>query len=378
MKICLYPYTEGSGIGTYIIEAANALRRYTPEKILVIGEAKELAEKNGLFFYPTPRHHSFSRLRQLPPISYIQPFFFGKRMSALVHSIKPDIFHTADHLPYHAITAPVVGVGWDFPKGLFGAWKLARMYSSLFLLPYRFLREMEMSIKDYAAMQKVNIILGVTHHVTDKLQKKGYPALYFPPGITMPRGKNVKKSEHLMLTFIARHHIGVKRKGLWHFLDALLLVKKRNPGLSFSLTLIGEIPQGFSLEKYALLKPHIHLLGLLSREKTMERIAQSHLLVAPSLYDEFGYVVLEAQALGTPALVSSHNHAFQELVMNKDLAVDIFDRHVFAMKLLGLLKDKEKLIKLGNEAQQFVAQQYAWEKKVPELMKVYEKVIHSR
>lgn len=375
MNICLYPYSEGSGIGTYIIELANALKQYSNETISVIGEAKELAEKNGLVFYPTPRHHSFPRLRQLPPISYIQPLFFGKQMSALVHRIKPDIFHTADHLPYHAIRVPLVGVGWDFPKGVLGAWRLARNYSTISLLPYRFMRELEMSIKDYAAMQKVKIILGVTHHVTEKLQRQGYPVVYFPPGIILSQKRDTKKNDHLTLTFVGRHHIGVKRKGLWYLLDALLLVKKRNPSLSFSLHLIGEIPRGFSLEKYILLKPHIRLLGLLPREKTMERIAQSHLLIAPSLYDEFGYAVLEAQACGTPALVSTHNHAFRELVVNSELAIDIFNTQMFAEKLGRFLKDKERLVQLGKEAQHFVAQNYSWEQKVPELLKIYEKII---
>ncbi|MBI4440747.1 glycosyltransferase family 4 protein [Candidatus Woesearchaeota archaeon] len=370
MKICLYPYTEGSGIGTYIIELAHALKE-TNNEIIVIGEAKDVAEKNMLCFYPSPaKTFSFlgDKIKQLPPFSSIDPFFVGKEVSALINRIDPDIVHTADHLPYHTIRAPVIGVAWDFPKGVKECMVLARRYAPFFQLPYRIVREIEMSIKDYFALQKVRCVLGVTNFVTETLVKKGYRALYFPPGITIPKGR-VKKKEELTMTFVGRHHIWTKRKGLYLLFNALENVKQ-----NFTLEIMGEIPPYFAvvLNKYPTLKPKIKLLGLLPREETLFHIAQSHLLVAPSLYDEFGYAILEAEAAGTPALVSRDNTAFRERVHHQKLAIDVFDKHEFARTLQDLLSNKQQLITLGEEAREFIKHEYAWDKKIPQLLKIYD------
>lgn len=377
MRICLYPYSEGSGIGTYIIELAHALKK-TEHEIVVIGEAEELAKKNNIKFYKTPktRFSLFGRVKQLPPFSYFDPLFFGKKLSALINGLNADIVHTADHLPCHSIKAPIVSVGWDFPKSPKGNWELAKKYSTIAMLPYRFVRETEMSIKDFFALRKTNVILGITHYVTDSLIKKGYNAIYFPPGITM-QDKEYKKNDALTLTFVGRHHIWIKRKGLKYLLDALTIVKRKNESLQFDLQLIGEIPSGFNnvLEKYSTIKNNIKIIGLMPREKTMESIGKSHLLVAPSLYDEFGYVVLEAQSLGTAVLVSSHNPAFCELT-NEKLRVDIFDANKFANALEAII-DKHVLIKLGKESKKFVTETYSWDKKVPELLKIYENILKN-
>ncbi len=375
MKICLYPYTEGSGIGTYIIELAAALSKH--HDVHVIGEAKELAEKNKLQFHQVPStlFALLRRVKQLPPFSLIEPFFFGPRLSALVNSIHPDIFHTADHLPYHTITVPIIGVAWDFPKRPRECCKLAAKYSSVLLLPYRCIREMEMSIKDHLALQKVKLSLGITHYVTNALAEKGYNVIYFPPGITLPEQKEKKKetkNETLTITFVGRHHILTKRKGLRYLLDALAMVHDRNHSLQFTLQLIGEIPPRFTnvREKYSQLQ--IHVLGLLPREEALAYIARSHLLVAPSLYDEFGYAVLEAQALGTAALVSKHNPSFSELV-DKEFTVDIYNPEEFSRVLEHLLSNKQRLISIGKDAKEFV-KEYFWQRKIPALTKLYKDV----
>lgn len=376
MKICLYPYTEGSGIGTYIIELAHALKE-TKNEIVVIGEAKDVAEKNKLCFYQSPAK-TFSvlgdKIKQLPPFSSIDPFFWGKELSRLINKIDPDVVHTADHLPYHTIRAPVIGVAWDFPKGIKESILLSKKYAPFFQLPYRILREIEMSIKDYFALQKTKCVLGVTHYVTDALVQKGYNALYFPPGITMPK-TNVKKNERLTITFVGRHHIWTKRKGLYLLLDAL-----ENVNQDFVLEIMGEIPPYFPviLNKYPVIKPKLRLLGLIPREETLYRIAQSHLLVAPSLYDEFGYAILEAEAFGTPALVSRDNISFRERVHNKKLAINVFDKQEFVNALKSLLSNKEELITLGKEARQFIGKEYSWENKIPQLLKIYEENKLSR
>ena len=99
-----------------------------------------------------------------------------------------------------------------------------------------------------------------------------------------------------------------KHKSLDCLLDAFCLAKSE--GLRHKLIIIGEKEKfrsgdnSFLKKLDSLENDAVSFAGHISDEKLMEYLAQSQLLVQPSLYEGFGLPPLEAMVLGTHALVS--------------------------------------------------------------------------
>ena len=75
------------------------------------------------------------------------------------------------------------------------------------------------------------------------------------------------------------------------------------PGAEYWI--VGDGPQRSMLEALAIthgLGQRVRFLGRLPRDETLDRLAQCHILVHPSLHDSSGWVALEAMAAGRPVL----------------------------------------------------------------------------
>jgi glycogen(starch) synthase len=98
------------------------------------------------------------------------------------------------------------------------------------------------------------------------------------------------------------------RKGIGPFGQALPAVLATHPDLH--VVLIGrEDPEGaaaiaqFKKDVQAVAQ-RVHLLGALPRDQTLAIVARAELAVVPSLWESFGFVVVEAMALGVPVIGS--------------------------------------------------------------------------
>lgn len=368
MKICLNPYLEGSGIGTYTLELARYLANHKEHEVIVIGDKKLENSRYNIKVYQNPKKRSF--FFEVPPISWVYGPWQDYKISKLINQINPDVFHNSDHLAFNITRCPTIAVGWDYPKGLINCIRLAMQYEKKYLLPYRIIREIEMSIKDWFAHKKAKKVLCVTNHVKNNLGSKG---IFLPPGIHQ-QPNDEKKFEKLTITFIGRNHIWTKRKGLRYLFDSLILIEKHYK-IDYDLILIGKVPKNFNkiLNKYNQIKHHVKIKNLLPREETLRIIKKSHLLAAPSLYDEFNFGVLEALSYGIPVIASKHNHSFQEMVGNDaGICVDIYNKKEFATELLKLIKNKEKIKILSENAIKKVKNNYSWESVGPKILQVYE------
>jgi|GEM_PF-6765943 len=368
MRICLNPYVEGSGIGTYILELANYLAENTEHEIIAIGDTK-LAHHPKIKVYQTPKKNSF--WTQVPPISWFYFVWEDFLISRLVNSIRPDVFHTSDNVVFNTIKCPTVQVGWDYPRGPIDCIKLTMSYERRWLLPYRILRELEMGLRGWYVNKTVTKVLGVTKHVTSKLYSNG---VFIPPGINI-RKNDEKRSDKFTITFVARNHLWIKRKGLRFLLDALMLIESDK--VEYDLVLIGNVPKGFEsvLQKYDPIKRHIQIKGLLPRAETLKLIKRSHFLAAPSLYEEFGFAIIEAMSYGIPIIASNGNESFKEMIGAGGICVDIKNAKLFSLELHKLIMSQELLKKLSENAISQISKNYSWDKIIPDILKLYKETI---
>jgi glycosyltransferase involved in cell wall biosynthesis len=91
--------------------------------------------------------------------------------------------------------------------------------------------------------------------------------------------------------------------------------------------------------------------GWLRRDRALKILASSALLVHPSLYESFGYVIVEAYALGKPVVAHRAPYS-RELVeeMGAGLTVNTFDEEKFSKALLALLTDGDLYKRFSSKA----------------------------
>jgi glycosyltransferase involved in cell wall biosynthesis len=95
--------------------------------------------------------------------------------------------------------------------------------------------------------------------------------------------------------------------------------------------------------------------------------------VMPSLYEGFGFPVLEAMACGTP-VVSANTGALREIVSNAGVQVCPHDADTLACTLLALLKDQRQQLLLRRAGRDRAAK-FAWTATVQRTAAVYNQLV---
>jgi glycosyltransferase involved in cell wall biosynthesis len=89
----------------------------------------------------------------------------------------------------------------------------------------------------------------------------------------------------------------------------------------------------------------------------------------PSLYEGFGFPVLEAMACGTP-VVTSNISSLPEIVGEAGVLVDPLSIEGIKLGILKAGQDRDSLIKLGITR----AQDFSWASTASQVLEVYEKI----
>jgi len=109
--------------------------------------------------------------------------------------------------------------------------------------------------------------------------------------------------------------------------------------------------------------------GEVSDEEKLEALASCDILAAPSDYEAFGIVLLEAMALGK-AVIATNAGGMPSVVGNCGFVFDKNNPEDLKEKLQKLLSDKglrEKFGKLGRKK----AENYTWEKQAEKIERIY-------
>lgn len=365
MRIVTYPHTSRSGIGTYILEITQYLKK--SNMVFAIGDTDatdfELSRNTGVWMITPPKAliNRFKPLDMFPPLVYLDYYLRSKGISKIINTIQPDFFVYSTLTPFLKTDVKKIEIAWDYPKSVIDCFKLAKKYSPWFLLPYFFLREIEFSIMNYFSLRGADKIFTVSSKVENELKQRGYNAKYISPGINILPTQ--QKYDKLTLCFAGRNHIFTKRKGLKHLLGALLLLEPKLKSVDYQLMVVGRIPKYANKilsTKYKGIQHRITLTGEVNREKWMEIISKCHLLIAPSYHDEFGFVVLESMMFGTP-VIASNNPSFMDLIDSRSgICMDPKRTDVFA-KELEFMMDINRLKEMGDWARRRVIENFSWD-----------------
>lgn len=118
--------------------------------------------------------------------------------------------------------------------------------------------------------------------------------------------------------------------------------------------------------------------GKLPREQTLSRLAESHVLVHPSLHDSGGWVCLEAMAagrpviclnLGGPAVQVTKDTGFKVAATEPEQSID-----GLAKAMVQLATNAELRLQMGQAGKALVQEQHSWQAKGKQLAQLYESI----
>jgi glycogen synthase len=168
----------------------------------------------------------------------------------------------------------------------------------------------------------------------------------------------------------------VTTKGLGVLLEAVRILIQQNR--LFQLRIIGDGPERVSLEELAhelALDSHVHFLGRVPQAQVPEILAQTDLVVVPSLGGEvFGMVVAENMSRGL-TVVASDLGAFQEVLENAGVTFRTGDAVDLAVQLGKLLDDPVNSRKLGTAARQRVLEVFTLGRMIRGHAEIYRRIV---
>ncbi len=149
------------------------------------------------------------------------------------------------------------------------------------------------------------------------------------------------------------------RKNIARLVQAYALWRAAHPGSSVGLVLAGAAGWLYDPAWTAGI-PGVHLTGYVDDADKGALYAGALALVFPSLYEGFGFPVLEAMHAGTP-VIASDTSSLPELVGHAGLLVHPLDESAIAAAMSALSDDaarRSELIRRGREQ----AAQFVWER----------------
>ncbi|MBW4560968.1 MAG: glycosyltransferase family 4 protein [Mojavia pulchra JT2-VF2] len=145
--------------------------------------------------------------------------------------------------------------------------------------------------------------------------------------------------------------------------------------------IIGDGPEREQLQTLAQnlgIAQQVKFWGTLSREKTLENLGHSHVLVHPSLHDSGGWVCIEAMATGRPVICLDLGGPAQQVTKETGFKVPAInpDQAVVDLSkvMITLAKDPELRIRMGQAGQKLVNENYSWQVMGKHLAQVYEEI----
>lgn len=123
----------------------------------------------------------------------------------------------------------------------------------------------------------------------------------------------------------------------------------------------------------------VKFFGNLSRPQTLERLAECHVLVHPSLHDSGGWVCLEGMAAGRPILCLDLGGPGVQVTAETGIKVPA---HTPEQAVEGLAKAMKQLahdpglrMRMGLSGRQLVQEQYNWQAKGREISSLYKRIL---
>ncbi len=394
---------ETGGMNVYVRELTRALgecglavdvfTRSQDPTLPRVREGGPLGPRGRVIHVPAGPEHPYNKNAVH---GHLPEFIEGVESFAAREGIHYDLLHS--HYWLSGLAARQLRAAWHIP--------IVQMFHTLALLK----NQVAASAAEVESAQRIAAegeIMGFADRIiaATGLEREQMAALYgadparisvVPPGVDLQRFRRLPAAEakahigipaeHRMILFVGRIQ---PIKGIDTLIRSIALVRQREPDLRSDLcvAIIGGDPDadaGQEQNEMARLKvlreslgvgDLVTFLGSKDQDTLVDYYSAASTVVAPSHYESFGMVALEAMACGTPVVASDVGGLSVNVADGfNGYLVPAGDAEALAAKLTLLLKYDSLRKQLSWQASRW-AERYSWANIAEEVMVVYEKAL---
>ncbi|MBC7388041.1 MAG: glycosyltransferase [Opitutaceae bacterium] len=342
-----------NGMATWCLEVAYALHNDGQEVLLIIDKQQRPDLLNNNFPFKTyfwsfeVSPHKKNIIQKVWTVydNYFKHesprFAFLLENKLKSDGIVPNLFLlNQSDLHDNRCKIPQFVVAWAFPCTLFGYLKKSTRQSATFFSLKSFisiLNAITWYKKDWAAYKRSTQVLGVSQKIVDHLQRSNIKAdLLFPP-LNVNLNSEIKHEiKKVKVLFIALDLENPQKRIEWAIRALSEFKELINIEIHFigSYTYLKDLALGLGLNGI--------FYGNLPRNKVKEIMEECDLLVFCSSFDDWGYVQVEAMAMGM-AVISPLISPCDEIIGNPELLFQANNKKSF-LKCFGKTVDKNNLL----------------------------------
>ena len=245
-------------------------------------------------------------------------------------------------------------------------------------------RDRENLLRDIEGIRHAEHIIAVSDHTKADLMSycniddRKISVVYEAVDTNMFHPTSFKVRDYKYILFVGTEY---PRKNFASFLRAFAILKKESGVVDDVKIVKAGNPGGIddSLREESLrvireegLEDDVNFTGYISESSLVSLYSHAECLVMPSLYEGFGFPILEAMACDCP-VVTSNSSSLRELAYGYAELVDPEDDNDIAKGIRSVLTDEsraEELVQLGRRR----VSQFSWDIAAKETRKVYDLV----
>jgi len=286
-------------------------------------------------------------------LSKIKYLFYARQLKTVIRNIGPDIVHVHYATSYGTVVAlagirPYILSVWgtdvyDFPRRS-GIHKAMLKYS----------------------LNKAARLLSTSCSMAKEARKYTKKQLDITPfGVDTGLFSPDKRTR----TDDGRFIVGTVKKldsvyGIDYLLRAIHLITKEDPDMDIYVRIAGEGPKAGEYKELARtlgIEGRTEFLGQISQEEAAKEWANMDVAVIPSVsYESFGVSAVEAQACGTPVVISDVEGLMESTSPGvSSLVVPQRDERAIADAIMKLYRDSGLRNKMGTEGREYVVRRFS-------------------
>lgn len=275
MEIAILGYDPGSsGIASYTFELSKLLSKQFNITLITFLENKDVETLQGV--RNILNIELSLKNRALPYLTYISNKNKIKKLLSVfdvVHETLP---------PWGSFSNKLITTKWGYVP----YWELAKLRLTGFAFPENlgaYPVTLQHYFMDRKSFKNAKFIISINVEGEN----------FVPPPIELKSIKKYNCNENLKLLFVSRD-LNMQRKNLSLILEALKSIKRP---VELHLVGNGNLSSNYSFK--------IFKYGYLPRDKIFEIMQEVDALILPSVYEELGFVGLEAYSVGLPVIASN-------------------------------------------------------------------------
>lgn len=168
------------------------------------------------------------------------------------------------------------------------------------------------------------------------------------PNLIYNNDKYISKAKENTIVFVGRFH---ESKGIDTLIKAMQIVTKALPELKLKIIAGGDDTKYKQMVESFNLNKNIVFLGRISHEEVFEHLAKAQCSIVPSIYEAFGYVVIESFSVKTPVIGSNTGGISEIITDNVDSMLFPVNSHkILAEKIIRMTSNTKLEKKYAENA----------------------------